>query len=75
MEAIEQVERNALIFFPTETIQDCRDSRDNKFLELAVEAKASYVITGDKDLLILNPFRNISTLTPADFLSVSVSQE
>jgi len=35
----------------------CRDPKDNKFLELAVEAGAACLITGDKDLLILNPFK------------------
>jgi len=30
----------------------CRDPKDNKFLELAVEAGAACLITGDKDLLI-----------------------
>ena len=75
MEAIEQVERNAIIFLPMETIVDCRDLKDNKFLELAVEAKAQCVITGDKDLLVLNPFRGIPILTPADFLLIPISIE
>jgi len=46
----------------------CRDPRDNKFLELAVDGKAQIIITGDQDLLILNPFENIDVLTPRDFL-------
>ncbi|MEP6628055.1 MAG: putative toxin-antitoxin system toxin component, PIN family [Ginsengibacter sp.] len=52
----------------TETIIDCRDSKDNKFLELAVAAKASCIITGDKDLLVLHPFRGIPILNSTDFL-------
>jgi uncharacterized protein len=55
LEAIEKVERNSVIFFPQETITVCRDLKDNKFLELAVEAKASHIISGDKDLLVLVP--------------------
>ncbi|MGD1715859.1 putative toxin-antitoxin system toxin component, PIN family [Dapis sp. BLCC M172] len=35
----------------TETIEICRDSKDNKFLELAVSGNATHIITGDKDLL------------------------
>jgi putative PIN family toxin of toxin-antitoxin system len=54
----------------TETITDCRDPKDNKFLELAVSVNASCIITGDKDLLILNPFRGIPILTAADFLNI-----
>jgi putative PIN family toxin of toxin-antitoxin system len=53
----------------TETITDCRDARDNKFLELAVSGKADYIISGDADLLVLNPFRGIQISTPRDFLS------
>jgi len=58
-----------LVFSPTENITDCRDPKDNKFLELAVSANASCIITGDKDLLILNPFRGIDILNAADFLN------
>jgi putative PIN family toxin of toxin-antitoxin system len=50
------------------TITACRDPKDNKFLELAVEAGAACIITGDKDLLVLNPFRQIPILTAAEFL-------
>jgi putative PIN family toxin of toxin-antitoxin system len=46
----------------------CRDPKDNKFLELAVEAGAACLITGDKDLLILNPFQNTPILTASEFL-------
>lgn len=51
------------------TITACRDPKDNKFLELAVAAKASCIITGDKDLLELHPFRGIPILTVNDFLN------
>jgi len=46
-------------FQPTETITDCRDAHDNKFLELALAAEASLLVTGDEDLLTLNPYRGI----------------
>jgi uncharacterized protein len=52
----------------TTTITACRDPKDNKFLELAIEAGAACIITGDKDLLVLNPFQQIPVLTPAEFL-------
>ena len=50
------------------TIQVCRDPKDNKFLELAVNGNTSHLITGDEDLLTLNPFQGISILTPNQFL-------
>ncbi|HTX76495.1 MAG TPA: putative toxin-antitoxin system toxin component, PIN family [Terracidiphilus sp.] len=49
-------------------IRACRDPRDDKFLELAVHGRAGLLITGDADLLALNPFRSVTILTPADFL-------
>lgn len=52
---------------PKKSIQDCRDSKDNFLLDLAVEANVDYLITGDKDLLELNPFRNIEIITAGEF--------
>lgn len=52
-----------------EHVQKCRDPKDDKFLELAVNGKADYVITGDKDLLALHPFRGIEILTAKDFIT------
>ena len=54
----------------TEAVTDCRDAKDNKFLELGVSGRADYVVSGDRDLLALNPFRGIPILTPAQFLTV-----
>lgn len=50
-------------------IQACRDPKDDKFLELAVNGSADVIVTGDKDLLALHPFRTISIVTPARYLA------
>ena len=47
----------------------CRDSRDNKFLALALHCSAQTVISSDEDLLILNPWHEITIVSPAQFLS------
>jgi predicted nucleic acid-binding protein len=52
----------------TERIAACRDPKDDKFLELAVAGRADLIVTGDADLLVLNPFRDISIVTPAAFV-------
>jgi len=52
----------------TTTIRVCRDPKDDKFLELAVNGQATCLISGDKDLLVLHPFQGISILSPTDFL-------
>jgi len=45
-----------------------RDPEDNKFLAAAIEAKARYVVSGDKDLLGLKTYRGVRIVTPAAFL-------
>ena len=51
-----------------ERITVCRDPKDNKFLELAVNGHADMIVSGDADLLALNPFREIPIVTPATFV-------
>ena len=52
-----------------ERISVCRDPRDDKFLELAIAGEATHLMTGDRDLLALDPFRNTRIMTPAAFLT------
>jgi putative PIN family toxin of toxin-antitoxin system len=52
------------------SIRACRDVKDDKFLELAVDGRADAIVTGDNDLLDLHPFRGIAIMTPADYLSL-----
>lgn len=59
----------------TETITDCRDPKDNKFLELAISGNADFLVTGDQDLLVLHPFRDIKITTVTDFLSKFIGNE
>jgi uncharacterized protein len=47
----------------------CRDSKDDKFLEVALTAKADCIVSGDADLLDLTPFENNPILRPAEFLA------
>ena len=50
-------------------VRACRDPRDDKFLEVAVNGQADLVISGDGDLLALHPFRGIPILAPAAYLA------
>ena len=49
-------------------ISACRDPKDDKFLSVAVSGNADGIITGDKDLLDLNPFLGIPIWTPKQFI-------
>ena len=56
----------------TELVQACRDPEDDRVLELAINGNAKYIVTGDADLLLLNPFRGVKIVTPAEFLKALV---
>ncbi len=58
----------------TESVQACRDPDDDRILEVAVNGAAAYIVTGDSDLLVMNPFRGVEILTPAELLRPSRSQ-
>ncbi len=47
-----------------------RDPKDNFLLDIIDSSNPDYLITGDKDLLVLNPFKNTRILTPADFEAI-----
>ena len=51
----------------TEHVKACRDPKDNFLLSLAVSAKADLIVTGDKDLLVLHPFRGINIISYTEF--------
>ena len=51
----------------TEAVTDCRESKDNKFLALALAATANAILSGDDDLLVLNPYREIEIVGLAGF--------
>jgi putative PIN family toxin of toxin-antitoxin system len=50
-------------------VRACRDPRDDKFLEVAVNGRADLIVTGDRDLLELNPFMGIAIFSPAAYLA------
>jgi putative PIN family toxin of toxin-antitoxin system len=50
------------------TIEVCRDPDDNKILETAVLGNAVNIITGDKDLLVLNAYEAIKIYRPTEWL-------
>jgi uncharacterized protein len=50
-------------------VRASRDPKDDKFLEAAVNGRADVLVTGDRDLVDLHPFRGIAILSPADYLA------
>ena len=60
-------------FEPAHRVVDCRDAKDNRYLELALAAQASVIVSGDDDLLVLEPWRGTRIMKPAAFLAWSAS--
>ena len=54
-------------------ITACRDFKDDKFLELGVSGHATHIVTGDSDLLVLNPFQDIRIVPPQELLKLGDS--
>ena len=52
----------------TRRVTACRDPKDDKFLDVALNGEAHIILTGDRDLLELHPFHEIEILNPTDFL-------
>ena len=68
MDLLQEYERLCtLVSIPT-PIRACRDPKDDKFLEVAVHGLADAIVTGDRELLELNPFHGIAILSPAEYL-------
>ncbi|MBR0151823.1 MAG: putative toxin-antitoxin system toxin component, PIN family [Synergistaceae bacterium] len=55
------------IIKPCSSISICRDPDDNKFIECAFDAKALYIVSGDKDLLDICEYKGIQIVTAGDF--------
>jgi putative PIN family toxin of toxin-antitoxin system len=56
-------------FTPTVSVVDCRDAKDNKYLELALASGADRIVSSDGDLLVLHPWRGVRILRAAEYLA------
>ena len=45
----------------------CRDPKDDKFINCAIDAKAMYIVSGDNDLLTLKNFAGVEIVTAREF--------
>ena len=72
----EFLQEHATMLDPVPLPQDaCRDADDIKILGLAIASHADYIITGDKDLLILEICQDIPILSPRAFSDIIHSKE
>ena len=52
---------------PITHVEICRDPDDDKFLGCAKDSHALYIVSGDKDLLVIEEYENIQIMTAKDF--------
>jgi putative PIN family toxin of toxin-antitoxin system len=65
---LEKLMRVAVWTTIPEQLVACRAAGDDKFLETAILGRGNCIVSGDQDLLVLDPFRGIPILTPAAYL-------
>jgi uncharacterized protein len=75
-DAVLDLLRSVCVWFePQQRIRDCRDAKDNKYLELALSAIAATIVSSDDDLLVMHPWRGVRIARPAEYLSTKDAAE
>lgn len=64
-----QLGRLGVVVAPTVPVIECRDAKDDKYLELALAARAGTIVSSDDDLLVPHPWRAVHILRPAAYLA------
>jgi Predicted nucleic acid-binding protein, contains PIN domain len=57
----------AIVVSPKQKVDVCGDKKDNFLLEVALEGKVKYLVTGDEDLLVLKTFHGTKIIEPKEF--------
>ncbi len=68
-ELLKQINLHAEFVSITSNINLCRDQKDNFLLSLAIDSKANYLLTGDKDLLVVDKIGKTKIITVTQFLT------
>ena len=66
----EIIDRYAIHIPVVSSVTLCRDAKDNFLLSLAKDAEADYLLTGDKDLLVLKTFDVTQIVTIVEFQAI-----
>jgi putative PIN family toxin of toxin-antitoxin system len=63
-----QLEGIAKMVPTIQIVRECRDAKDDKFLEVALNGRADVIVTGDADLLGMGPWRGVEVLSSKRYL-------
>ncbi|MEI8202474.1 MAG: putative toxin-antitoxin system toxin component, PIN family [Bacteroidota bacterium] len=64
---LETIQQHAEFISVSSDVNVCRDEKDNFLLSLAKDGSAKYLITGDKDLLVIKQFEETEIVTIAEY--------
>jgi uncharacterized protein len=65
---ITNIKRVGKLYLPDIQLDIISDKADNKFLELAVFAKADFLITGNTNHFTIPEFNNVKIISPKDYI-------
>ncbi|HET8859006.1 putative toxin-antitoxin system toxin component, PIN family [Marivirga sp.] len=66
---LNQIQNHGQLIKVKSNMNICRDEKDDFLLNLSIDSKADYLITGDNDLLILGKIKRTNIISWSDFLS------
>ena len=69
LDLLARLAQNTTFFEPVAVATDSRDATDNKFLGLSLDAQATCILSGDRDLQILHPYKTIPIYSPGEFIA------
>ncbi|WP_100629147.1 putative toxin-antitoxin system toxin component, PIN family [Algoriphagus formosus] len=67
---LQYIKREGTFYNPKRSLELLKDQSDNKFLELSLECKADYLITGNFNDFNISQFRNTKILSPKEFYTI-----
>lgn len=65
----------AVFVTPQKKFSLCRDPKDNMFLDVAVEGKADFIVSGDDDLLVLEKIENTAIVNAKTLEQMIISKQ
>lgn len=71
IEVLATLQSRGVFFAPDERVTECRDPKDDMYLELALASQAEVIVSSDSDLLVLHPCRGVRILRPAENLGAT----
>lgn len=67
-----EVERNAIMYFPTKHLNILNDKADNRLLELAEVSKADFLITGNTNDFTMENYQETKIISPKAFFEIII---